>query len=96
MDGTARCPPKDSAERVDGPGTAHASTGGYATGDKGDRVMRRWPTVIDFSDVGCWAVTEALGPTTVRFVIGVPADRSVPADRAVAPRRPWADQGWSG
>uniref|UniRef100_A0AAU3GM42 Lipoprotein n=1 Tax=Streptomyces sp. NBC_01401 TaxID=2903854 RepID=A0AAU3GM42_9ACTN len=65
-------PPKVSAERVDGSGTAHASTGGFATADKGDRLRRWWPTVIHFTDAGCWAVTEVLGPTTVRFVISVP------------------------
>lgn len=60
-------PPAVEARRLDGPGTATVDVGGY--GDTGS--VQFWPTVIDFSDRGCWLVTSSIRKTTVRFVVKV-------------------------
>ncbi|MEU0968677.1 hypothetical protein ABZ357_25865 [Streptomyces sp. NPDC005917] len=62
--------PHVDAKRLDRPGSARGSTGGFATAD-GDRQW--WPTVINFPEPGCWKVTETLGSTEVRFTVHVPA-----------------------
>jgi hypothetical protein len=62
--------PRVAAERTDGPGSVQGDTGGFATADGG---MRWWPTTLAFPRAGCWAVTETLGSTTLRFTLSVTA-----------------------
>jgi hypothetical protein len=60
-------PPVVQATRLDGPGTATVGFGGYGyTG-----TLKFWPTGIDFSQPGCWAVTSSFRKTIVRFVVKV-------------------------
>jgi hypothetical protein len=63
-------PPTLDASRLDGPGTARGSTGGYALGEAGSD-NEFWPTTINFPARGCWLLTEALRATTIRFIIRV-------------------------
>lgn len=60
-------PPALRAQRVDGPGTARGSTGGYASGGSNGF----WPTTINFPTRGCWLLAETLRATTIRFIIRV-------------------------
>ncbi|MQA84802.1 MAG: hypothetical protein GEV03_09310 [Streptosporangiales bacterium] len=64
-------PPTVRARRLDAPGTARVSFGGYADGGIDSIPRYWWPTGIDFPDSGCWLVTEALGDDVVRFVVRV-------------------------
>ncbi len=61
-------PPVVQAARLDGPGTATVGFGGYGYTD----TLQFWPTGIDFSQPGCWAVTSSFRTTIVRFVVKVP------------------------
>lgn len=61
-------PPEVQATRLDGPGTASVGFGGYGYSD----TLQFWPTGIDFSQPGCWAVTSSFRKTIVRFVVKVP------------------------
>jgi hypothetical protein len=65
-------PPRLEARRVDGPGSAQGSTGGYATVGNGRYRVSFWPTVIDFPTRRCWLLTETLRATTIRFLERVP------------------------
>ena len=65
-------PPRLEARRVDGPGSAQGSIGGYATAGAGRYRLSFWPTVIDFPTRGCWLLTETLRATTIRFLEQVP------------------------
>ncbi|MCX4834244.1 hypothetical protein OG785_04605 [Streptomyces sp. NBC_00006] len=60
--------PHVDVARLDQPGSARGSTGGFAT-TNGDRQW--WPTVISFPGPGCWKVTETLGSTKVRFTMHI-------------------------
>ena len=60
-------PPEVQATRLDGSGTATVDVGGYGSTSS----LQFWPTVIDFSDPGCWLVTSSLRKTVVRFVVNV-------------------------
>lgn len=80
-------PPTLTARRLDGPGSAagdRQSQSSYATatGPNG-RVMHFWPTTITVPTPGCWAFTETLGDTTVRFV--VPIDPPTPKPEQLVP-----------
>lgn len=63
--------PEMRIRRLDGRGTARSGFGGYATTGEYDEPFHFWPTGIDFSDSGCWAVTGTLRDTTIRFVLRV-------------------------
>ena len=65
-------PPRLEARRVDGPGRAQGSTGGYASAGNGRYRVSFWPTVIDFPRRGCWPLTETLRAATIRFPEQVP------------------------
>jgi hypothetical protein len=60
-------PPTVHAIRLDAPGRADASSGGYASAD----AFEFWPTVVAFPATGCWMEVGILGDTVVRFVIRV-------------------------
>lgn len=49
-------PPALRARRLDGPGTARGSTGGYALGSDNEF----WPTTINFPTQGCSLLAETL------------------------------------
>jgi hypothetical protein len=58
-------PPRVRVQRLDGNGNATAEAGGYATGPDGSHW---WPTVIGFSNRGCWRVTETVRGTSISYV----------------------------
>lgn len=60
--------PRVTVKRVDGPGHGQASLGGFATGDSGDQW---WPTIVAFSERGCWHVTEATGDDSITYVVKI-------------------------
>ncbi|PRX44925.1 hypothetical protein B0I33_11023 [Prauserella shujinwangii] len=59
-------PPSVRARRLDGPGEAEGTHGGFATDTGG---LRFWPSGIEFPARGCWLVTGRLRGTVVRFVL---------------------------
>lgn len=62
-------PPSLTAQRVDGPGTASGTVGGYAK--LGGQSAQFWPTVVSVPSGGCWVLTEQLTSTTIRFLVAV-------------------------
>lgn len=60
--------PEVEVERLDGDGEANADTGGFATATNDDGTdIHWWPTVIAFSDHGCWQVTETVKDTSISY-----------------------------
>jgi hypothetical protein len=60
-------PPAFEGKRLDAPGEADGSSGGYASTDQ----LKWWPTAFDYPSAGCWAEIATLGETRVRLVLEV-------------------------
>lgn len=65
--------PRVTVERVDGPGHGHGSVGGFATErlHGGTVIAHWWPTVVDFSDHGCWQVTETTDDDSITYIVQI-------------------------
>lgn len=62
--------PEVEVKRLDGHGDANAHTGGFATTTNDDGTeLHWWPTVIEFSDHGCWQVTETVKDTSINYTL---------------------------
>ena len=64
--------PQVSVKRVDAPGYGEGEVGGYATAMREvTDVFHWWPTVVGFSDPGCWQVTETVGTDSITYVVQI-------------------------
>jgi len=61
-------PPRVTATRLDGPGHAAGSSGGYATATN----LSWWPTTLTFSAAGCWRISGRLGGDRLEAVVAIP------------------------
>lgn len=64
--------PQVSVTRVDTPGQGDGGVGGYGTARQDDTtVFHWWPTVVGFSENGCWRVTETVGEDSITYVVRI-------------------------
>jgi hypothetical protein len=61
--------PRLTVKRLDGPGTGQGSVGGFAT--SGEDGAHWWPTVVAFSDFGCWQVTATTDDGSITYIVKI-------------------------
>lgn len=64
--------PHVRVKRVNAPGQGDGSVGGYASDMQEDTTISHWwPTVVGFSDTGCWQVIETVGADSITYVVQI-------------------------
>lgn len=64
--------PQVSVRRLDAPAQGTGDVGGYASEPREDATVSHWwPTVVGFSDTGCWQVTETVRGDSITYVVHI-------------------------